>query len=897
MFLIRRIYWKYVQCIGIAVLIAFFGQLLIAMNFFPTITDNLLEKHGQDSFIKQEEGDISVKKDIGYNDVHFPSSNKLSSKHGSRLRLEELDFKPICDINSREAISAVHRAKSQNCKSQIINITCLIQQGHFYPEALSNKCYNDGTTYGKHLGCFVDEKKQRLLSGYYGIYPNTNSPNMCLDICIQAGFPFAGVQYGTECFCGEDVPQATSEVPNSSCDMMCPGDTSKNCGGYFTMNVFETGLAKFIPKVPNSIPNSKEAVNIVFLLTLNGRALRQVHRLINALYRSNHYFYIHIDKRQDYLHRKLTVLEKRFPNIKLATNRFATIWGGASLLKMLLTSMKDFFALGWTWDFVINLSESDFPIKSLESLENFLSANKGLNFVKSHGREVQRFIKKQGLDKTFIECDIHMWRIGDRKLPSGIIIDGGSDWIALSPDFVSYIVGERDNLLTGLDIIFQHTLLPAESFFHTVLRNSHFCKTYVDNNLHVTNWKRKLGCKCQYKHVVDWCGCSPNDFRVEDWPRILNTQDRQLFFARKFEPIVNLEIINRVAKYIGSKDHYLLPNMQSYWQSIYNVEDMTASTDDLILTHASSILRHNLKILAEGNCIIHTKQILELSSYSHEDIYKGNLILYKASLQNGTTIIMETWYKPKKYLDLNLITKETESIKIFRVSSDYDQKEILFRNMANILGPLSEPVLLYQFSINLDTTANRLSVVWLDPAGVIADVNNIHIEENNLTNFLKPNLKTPLLPGVWKVGLFKQDTLLVHTRFFITPLEYFSGKEVSTLEANIIHSGSHNSYQNFSYLEHINFIPHQNERTLLQKISHSNVKRIREDLKEWIDNLSFEFYNVLGSCISLSNSKDFIKCGDHTFNSCESTDWSSLAPDPKSDIGKINKMTGRLDRL
>ena len=37
-----------------------------------------------------------------------------------------------------------------------------------------------------------------------------------------------------------------------------------------------------------------------------------------------------------------------------------------------------------------------------------------------------------------------------------------------------------------------------------VLRNSEYCQTYIDNNLHLTNWKRKQGCKCQYKAIVDW---------------------------------------------------------------------------------------------------------------------------------------------------------------------------------------------------------------------------------------------------------------------------------------------------------------------------------------------------------------------------------------------------------
>uniref|UniRef100_T1H3G5 protein xylosyltransferase n=1 Tax=Megaselia scalaris TaxID=36166 RepID=T1H3G5_MEGSC len=240
----------------------------------------------------------------------------------------------------------------------------------------------------------------------------------------------------------------------------------------------------FAPKPAELISKPEVSkVKIVFLLTLNGRALRQVHRLIKSLYKAEHFFYIHID-----------------------------------------SCMRDLYDLRdqWNWDFIINLSESDYPIKKVEKLQDFLTANHGMNFVKSHGRETQRFIQKQGLDKTFVECDIHMWRIGDRTLPEGIQVDGGSDWVALSKNFVEFILDIEGNneLIQGLLIIFRHTLLPAESFFHTVLRNSKFCGTYIDNNLHITNWKRKLGCKCQYKHVVDWCGCSPNDFKPEDWPRL-----------------------------------------------------------------------------------------------------------------------------------------------------------------------------------------------------------------------------------------------------------------------------------------------------------------------------------------------------------------------------------------
>lgn len=80
------------------------------------------------------------------------------------------------------------------------------------------------------------------------------------------------------------------------------------------------------------------------------------------------------------------------------------------------------------------------------------------------------------------------------------------------------------------DIISSLSIFPSrQSFFHTVLENSPHCESMVDNNLRITNWNRKLGCKCQYKHIVDWCGCSPNDFKPSDLPRFQVNHAKPLF--------------------------------------------------------------------------------------------------------------------------------------------------------------------------------------------------------------------------------------------------------------------------------------------------------------------------------------------------------------------------------
>jgi len=55
-----------------------------------------------------------------------------------------------------------------------------------------------------------------------------------------------------------------------------------------------------------------------------------------------------------------------------------------------------------------------------------------------------------------------MWNIGERHLPEGVVIDGGSDWIALHQNFAKYVTFESNQLLDGLRIFYKHTILPVE---------------------------------------------------------------------------------------------------------------------------------------------------------------------------------------------------------------------------------------------------------------------------------------------------------------------------------------------------------------------------------------------------------------------------------------------------
>src|SRR4029434_5893025 len=70
-------------------------------------------------------------------------------------------------------------------------------------------------------------------------------------------------------------------------------------------------------------------------------------------------------QRSNFLHREMVALASQFPNVRITTWRMSTIWGGASLLTMYLRAMADLLAMkDWPWDFFINLSAADYPIRS-----------------------------------------------------------------------------------------------------------------------------------------------------------------------------------------------------------------------------------------------------------------------------------------------------------------------------------------------------------------------------------------------------------------------------------------------------------------------------------------------------------------------------------------------------
>uniref|UniRef100_A0A8I3N3Y3 Xylosyltransferase 1 n=1 Tax=Canis lupus familiaris TaxID=9615 RepID=A0A8I3N3Y3_CANLF len=574
-------------------------------------------------------------------------------------------------------------------------------------------------------------------------------------------------------------------------------------------------------------------VRIAFVLVVHGRASRQLQRMFKAIYHKDHFYYIHVDKRSNYLHRQVLQFARQYGNVRVTPWRMATIWGGASLLSTYLQSMRDLLEMtDWPWDFFINLSAADYPIRTNDQLVAFLSRYRDMNFLKSHGRDNARFIRKQGLDRLFLECDAHMWRLGDRRIPEGIAVDGGSDWFLLNRKFVEYVTFSTDDLVTKMKQFYSYTLLPAEQ------------------------------------------------------------TARPTFFARKFEAVVNQEIIGQLDYYLYGNYPAGTPGLRSYWENVYDEPDGIHSLSDVALTLYHSFARLGLR-RAESSLHVETGNSCRYYPMGHPasvhlyflaDRFQGFLIKHHATnLAVSKLETLETWVMPKKVFKIASPPSDFGRLQFSEVGTDWDAKERLFRNFGGLLGPMDEPVGMQKWGKGPNVT---VTVIWVDPVNIIAATYDILIESTAEFTHYKPPLNLPLRPGVWTVKILHHWVPVAETKFLVAPLTFSNRQPIKPEEALKLHNGPLRSAymeQSFQSLNPVLSLP----------ISPAQVEQARRNagstgatLEHWLDSLVGGTWTAMDICATGPTACPVMQ-------TCTHTAWSSFSPDPKSELGAV-KPDGRL---
>lgn len=115
-----------------------------------------------------------------------------------------------------------------------------------YPNpALSSQAliHTDTTTYagGKtHRGCYtdVDNAQSAATLTVLTYTGNLNTRTYCATLCTNAGYTIAGLR-STNCYCGNSLNAQAAQVVVSSCETVCPGDSSL-CGGTTRLTILSS---------------------------------------------------------------------------------------------------------------------------------------------------------------------------------------------------------------------------------------------------------------------------------------------------------------------------------------------------------------------------------------------------------------------------------------------------------------------------------------------------------------------------------------------------------------------------------------------------------------------------------------------------------------------------------
>eukprot|EP00903_Cladosiphon_okamuranus_P022768 g20960.t1 len=107
---------------------------------------------------------------------------------------------------------------------------------------------------GNHIGCFQDNKNDRVLD--YMMSSRDMTSEKCATHCAKSSDnKYYATQYGEECWC---AAQVDTRLRKGKCDYACSGDARTTCGGYNAFDLFEM---KRTPSPPTDSPSAPTGSN------------------------------------------------------------------------------------------------------------------------------------------------------------------------------------------------------------------------------------------------------------------------------------------------------------------------------------------------------------------------------------------------------------------------------------------------------------------------------------------------------------------------------------------------------------------------------------------------------------------------------------------------------------
>ena len=280
-------------------------------------------------------------------------------------------------------------------------------------------------------------------------------------------------------------------------------------------------------KNKSKITKQPKTIQIAYLILVQ-RFPEQFKRLFKTIYHPDNHYLVHIDQEiaiGEY--EEIETFLEEYPNTYLLDSE-NVLWGGYSMVQVELNGMKFLLDMNLSWDFFINLSGQDFPLQSQEAIQTFLGKNIGKNFITVLDQSEEYPDTLNRVEYHFVENATGFSEVPyQRDCMDGVTSYVGGQWMILTRSCCEFICYSGE--VKKFEDFYKHTFIANEGFFQTVLMNTSFNETIVNDDKRAIIWV--------HDGLIKLC---PKTFTEDDTDFLL---DSHHFFARKFdEPPATLRL-------------------------------------------------------------------------------------------------------------------------------------------------------------------------------------------------------------------------------------------------------------------------------------------------------------------------------------------------------------------
>jgi len=269
--------------------------------------------------------------------------------------------------------------------------------------------------------------------------------------------------------------------------------------------------------------------DMIAYLILVHRYPRQFKRLFRAIYHPANYYLVHVDRRSGLgLRTEIQGFLSSFTNASLLESR-RILWGGYSIVDAELRGIEELLRISSKWEFFINLSGQDFPLKSQTHIEEFLGGNVGKDFIRVADQSKFRPETVSRVQNYYVESGNRILRFPIKRLyPQGVTFQIGNQWMISSRKFCEFVCSSLE--VKRFKRFYRHSFIADEGFFQTVIMNTSYKGTIVNDDKRTIVWV-----------PIGTIKLRPKDFTFKDAEFLLASQG---LFARKFDETVDAAILS-----------------------------------------------------------------------------------------------------------------------------------------------------------------------------------------------------------------------------------------------------------------------------------------------------------------------------------------------------------------